>query len=84
MSKKITIQPGQTLFDIAVQYYGALAAISLIMSDNPDLADVTETELKGLEIIIRDPVPAIDITNKQVAEGFKENILKPATLYPLS
>ena len=82
MNKKITIQPGQTLFDLAIQYYGSLGAVSLIMADNPHLADITGRDLNSLEIVIRDPIPALDITNKQVAEGFAQSVLKPATLYP--
>lgn len=41
MNKKVKLRPGQSYFDIAIQEYGALDAIALLLDDNPDITALT-------------------------------------------
>lgn len=49
MNKVITTYPGQTIFDIALQEYGSMEGVELLMSDNfgtlfPDESDMVITQ----------------------------------------
>lgn len=35
--KTISVKPNQTIFDLAVQYYGTCEAVGKIIADNPDI-----------------------------------------------
>lgn len=37
MLDKITVKDKQTIFDVALQYYGAVEGIGLLLEDNPTL-----------------------------------------------
>lgn len=37
--KQIKVQPNQTVYDLAVQYYGTCEAVATILADNPTLVN---------------------------------------------
>jgi hypothetical protein len=49
MNKVITTYPGQTIFDIALQEYGSMEGVEVLMADNfgelfPDESDIVITQ----------------------------------------
>lgn len=78
MSKEVQVYAGQSLADIAVQEYGSIGGLSLLLEDNKDrLTDITNIPA-GTFLIVRTPLPALEVTNKQVVQYFSENY-NPAT-----
>ena len=78
MSKTVVVQPRQTLFDIAVQEYGSIASLAMLIEDNQKVLDNITSIPAGTGLSIRTPLPAINTINKQVVSYFQNNI-KPAT-----
>lgn len=56
MAKLITVQPGQTLENIALQYYGSVdAVVDLVWDNRAQLVDGVSSELVGgMQLSIRD------------------------------
>jgi hypothetical protein len=73
--KTIIVGDGQTIFDIAIQEYGGIEGILLLMSDNGDKIPSITSELKaGLKLKIKSlPV------NASVVASFAQGKIKPAT-----
>jgi hypothetical protein len=75
----ITVQEGQTIYDIAIQEYGCAEAVSLLTADN-NIG--LSTEFEGGEILsIRDAIPEINNNNIAIAKLFKTKGIKPNSGY---
>lgn len=78
MSKEVQVYAGQSLADIAIQEYGSMSGLSLLLEDNKArITDITNVPT-GTLLIVRTPLPALEVTNKQVVQYFVENY-NPAT-----
>lgn len=53
--RTITVQPRQTIFDIAIQYYGDVEGVDFLLLDNPDLS-LNNDLVYGQKLTIRDEV----------------------------
>lgn len=73
--KTITVKEGQTLEDIAIQYYGCFEGVITLMQDN-DLA-LDSPLYVGRALEIQDEVPALTPTNKKVVEAFERKGYSP-------
>lgn len=74
-----TVQYGQSLWDIAIQEYGHVQGVELLVKDNPQLA-VTTVPAVGSKVLIRPEVPELSNTNQRiVAEYKKQNITVAST-----
>lgn len=67
--KRIIVQPRQTIFDIAIQYYGAVEGVDFLFLDNPDLS-LNESLSYGQKLNIRD-----EIKNQTIVNEFSNHIL---------
>ena len=74
--KKIIVSQGQSLIDIAMQEYGALPGVFLILEDNTELSAVDQTPIAGTEINIRVDVPEISEGNRAIARKFVKEGLR--------
>lgn len=81
MNKTVIVKQGQTMFDIAIQEYGSVEAIGMLMEDNPQIVELTAIDLGGTKVLVRQPIPPLNIMNRQIAAGFAEAVLPPASLY---
>lgn len=61
--KRITVQPRQTIFDIAIQYYGDVEGIDFLLLDNPSLS-LNDSLSYGEKLNIRDEVKNQTIVNQ--------------------
>lgn len=73
----ISVGQGQVLEDIAIQQYGTVEAVFILMEDN-DL-DLDSQLYTGQELVIREEVPALTDTNKEIARYYSEKKLYPNT-----
>ena len=78
MTKNIQVYTGQSLVDIAIQEYGSISGLTLILEDNKDTLTAITDIAPGLTLKVRTPIPALDVTNRQVVKYFQENY-NPAT-----
>lgn len=62
--KIITVQPRQTIFDIALQYYGDIEGVDFLLLDNPNLSLNSSLEF-GQFLKIRN-----EVKNKTVVKEF--------------
>lgn len=62
-----TVKRDQSLFDIALQEYGHIAGIYMLLEDNPNLIGPTDNIYEGDQLLIRETV-----INSQMA-----NYLRP-------
>lgn len=77
MSKRITVLAGQTIFDIAVRYYGTIEGIKDMIDRNPDLiVDLNVDIPSGTQLIIGDPI------ENDIVKQFERLQLDPATAVP--
>ena len=72
--KTIKITEGQTIFDIALRYYGDVSKAVDIVRDN-DLPNLMYNGLTGLEI-------EVDEQDNDVVNYYKQNNIKIATRFP--
>lgn len=69
-----TVKYGQSLWDIAIQEYGHVHGVELLVKDNPQLS-VTGVPAVGSKVLIRPEVPELSNNNQRnVAEYKKQNI----------
>lgn len=73
--KSITITEGQTLFDIALRYYGDVSKAIDIVKLNDNIPDLLFNKLTGLTI-------QIDEQSNDVVNYYNSNNIKFATRYP--
>jgi hypothetical protein len=64
--RTITVRYGQTIFDIALQWFGDISGIAFIIEDNPSINLENELEA-GTGINIRDAV-----INKTIVKEFEK------------
>ena len=77
MNKRVTIITQQTLFDIAIQQYGGVDGILLLIEDNPQLAlDFNSNIFAGMELKLRDSAAV----NEDVSDYYLKKELMVATL----
>ncbi|MCX6232122.1 MAG: LysM domain-containing protein [Bacteroidetes bacterium] len=60
--------PGQTLFDVALQYYGAIDAVFKLAEDN-GITDITSPLNSGIEMVIDESYSF----NKNVSDYYSKN-----------
>jgi hypothetical protein len=69
--RKYTVQYGQTMLDIAVQEYGHVDGVFLLIKDNPNYS-ITDVPVPGEELLIRDEAPQLSEDNRRIAAEYKE------------
>lgn len=70
---KVKAKQGQTIYDVALQYYGAaVEGVVVLMEDNKGFSFDTELE-PGQVIEIRSEVPELNANNVAMAKYYKEN-----------
>lgn len=73
--KTIKITQGQTLFDLALQYYGDVSKAVDIVKLNSNIPNLLYNGLTGLTI-------QVDEQNNDVVNYYKSNNIKLTTRYP--
>lgn len=78
--KKIIVQYGQSLYDLALQYYGCASAVLLLIQDNAQFGfKITDVPIPGTVLTIRKTVPRINATNERIAATYAANRTKVAS-----
>lgn len=73
-TKRITVLPGQSIWDLAIIHYGHVDGVKQLILDNPATCNFSGDITPGTELVIsQDPI------NKLVVEFFEQQPLKPAT-----
>jgi hypothetical protein len=71
---RIKVLGGQTLFDVAIRYYGSIEGVKDLLRRNPNKIDSLEIELDaGVELEIGDPIV------NEVVEQFERLSVQPST-----
>lgn len=65
--KQITVETGQTIFDLAIQYYGAVEGVEFLIQDNPIYLD--GYLITGQKLNIRN-----EVKNKVIAKEFENYV----------
>lgn len=78
MSKIVVVQPRQSLADIAIQEYGSISALPMLVEDNNNVVECITDVPAGTMLSIRTPLPPFNTISKQIVRYFENNI-KPAT-----
>ncbi len=71
----INTTEGQTLTDIALQEYGCVEGIFILMEDNPML-NMDGKLITGQAVQIREAIPELTINNKAIATELKASSRK--------
>src|SRR4051812_34612337 len=73
-TKKIKVLPGQSIWDIAAQYYGSASGVQQLFFDNPPVLNFNDSLVAGTELIISgEPI------NKIMVDFFEALAIKPGT-----
>jgi phage tail protein X len=78
----ITVINGQTLSDIAIQYYGCIEGIIQLIQDNPNIGAFEQILKPGTKLQIQDNVPVFNTQNVKMAAFFSTNSLEVSTGTP--
>ena len=67
--RTINVIPNQSLSDIAIEYYGSVEGVFLILEDNRNVSSVNDRLITGQELIVRSPLNAriVSYLNEPVA-----------------
>lgn len=65
----ITGKPGQTICDIAIQYYGAISGVQWLVADNEDI--LQPEDLEGVQIVIRKD----EVKDQRIVNYFENKII---------
>jgi hypothetical protein len=65
----IPVQLGQTIYDIAIQAYGHIEAVMLILKDNPSIS--INADLTGTTLVIRQSLD--EVPDVAAARWFRRN-----------
>ena len=65
----ITAKPGQTIADIAIQYYGSVNGVEWLVADNEDI--LQKDFLEGESIYIRDD----NVKNQRIVDYFQNKTI---------
>lgn len=76
-----TVQYGQSLWDIAIQEYGHIDGIFLLVKDNLQLS-VTSVPAVGSKVLLRNEVPELSDNNQRIVAEFKRNNITVASNAP--
>lgn len=91
--KKISVEPNQTVYDLAAQHYGTLEAVEEILRNNPDLendpaalvalgVDALQTAAFRLDVAVRPGFALrIDQTSRLIDDKVTRKIENPVTTY---
>lgn len=85
--KTVNVEPNQTLFDLALQYYGTVEALHEILSNNPDLendpaalialgVDMLQRGVFRLDVAVR---PGFRLKIDETSKLIEDNVLKKIT-----
>lgn len=66
---------GQTLIDLALQYYGCYEGLFILLEDNPTINSIDEVPQPGTILLIRDSVPALTDNNVSVVAEINKRSL---------
>lgn len=78
--RQVRVMSGQTLADVAVQEYGHMDGVWLLLEDNPGLvADLGEVPAPGTVVNVRVDVPELGPGSRETAEALKRYGQKVAT-----
>lgn len=70
MPRYVEVKDGQSIDDLAVQYYGSSEGVLALLQDNPDKLDLMNTPETGALILIYDEkVIDKDVVNKLIERG---------------
>lgn len=69
---KITVGQGQTIYDIAIQEYGSIDGVDLLLKDNPSLDMATMLAPGSILHIKSEPI------DKAIVDHYKINDIRPA------
>lgn len=72
--KQITVLPGQSIWDIAVQEYGSPSGVAALITDNLELLDLSATPVPGTKI----KIDSTKIINNDVVAILTAKGIKPA------
>lgn len=75
---KYTVQYGQSMWDVAIQRYGHVAGVYMLVEDNPDYA-ITDVPVPGSVLLIRPLVPKLSETNEAVVREYSDNNITVAS-----
>jgi hypothetical protein len=70
----VVVQPGQTIFDLAIQHYGDLAGVRYLLEDNVfdgEMLVGNIADVEGLTVYIRDGV----VINQKVVDYHKSKTI---------
>jgi hypothetical protein len=70
---KLIVADGQDVFDIAIERYGTISAVPLVLEENAELVGYNTAPVAGSEL-----VAAYSPLNAVVVQFFKDKRLKPA------
>lgn len=76
--KKCTVQYGQSMWDIAIQEYGHVDGVFLLVKDNPNYS-ITDVPVPGEELLIRDETPELSEDNRRIAAAYQEQKITVAS-----
>lgn len=77
--KTVAIQDGQTIYDLALQEYGCIEGVMLLMEDNSDLVpDLNADPVAGSLFQIREDDPIIDVVAR---DYYADNDIHPCSSY---
>jgi len=73
--KTVTINEGQTIFDLSLQLYGDVSKVYSLIQLNSNIDNITTNDLTGKVIVYEDP-------QNEVSEYYKTNSINIANHYP--
>lgn len=81
MAKEITVQGNQSNWDVALQEYGSVEGLFLLLEDNPGLT--VDSELTpGQKLIIKSPPINADVVGYYAKKTIKITTIDPAFPIP--
>lgn len=93
--KKISVEPNQTVYDLAAQHYGTLEAVEEILRNNPDLendpaalvalgVDTLQATAFRLDVAVRPGFALqLDETSRLIDDKVTKKIDNPVTTYQI-
>ncbi|MCE9539753.1 MAG: hypothetical protein K8R85_11115 [Bacteroidetes bacterium] len=73
--KQVTVENNQSIWDLAIQYYGSVDGIKQLILDNATKLNLNDSVVPGTKIIVREEM----IINKPMVDYLKKKEIKPAT-----
>ena len=73
--KQVAVNNNQSIWDLAIQYYGSVDGIKQLILDNPAKLNLSDGVVPGTKIIIREEM----VFNKTIVDYLDKNRIKLAT-----